>query len=116
MSVRGDLARLIDELPEAQLERAKDILEELAREYPAHSLTRLDEETGVWRVAHPGQRPRPSLRWPALGPAAVGSSILLGWVSGSAAGPIVAVVGAAVGLILGDLVDQTREAGDPVES
>jgi len=52
------------------------------------------------------------LRWPHLGPVAVGTAILLGWGVGIIGGPLLAGVGAAVGLVVGDRLDQRTVAAD----
>ena len=53
------------------------------------------------------------LRWPHLGPAAVGAALILGWFAGMVAGPLVAIIGAMLGLLLGDRLDQhTAAAAD----
>jgi hypothetical protein len=63
--------------------------------------------------AVPPSAPGALLRWPQLGPAAVGAAVLLGWAVGIAAGPLAAIIGAVLGLVLGDHLDQhTAAAAD----
>ena len=46
------------------------------------------------------------LRWPALGPVAIGAAVLVGWTASFAGGPLAAIVGTSLGLFLGDWLDQ----------
>jgi hypothetical protein len=116
-AVKDEILRLADELPDddlvevvaelrgrAELRAQGAVLK--AEGHVTGSLIIDDSRPAQQRQ----QQSKLGLRWPHLGPAAVGGAVLLGWFVGLVGGPLVAVVGAALGLVLGDQLDQRTTA------
>ena len=54
-------------------------------------------------------RPRPRIRFPHLGPGAIGACVLGAYAVGWFLGPMAGLGGAILGMIAGDLLDQSQE-------
>ena len=116
-AVRNELERLLDDLPEEDL---VELVAEIRGRAGLRAHTVLNAQghvTGSLMVGDSTPAPEQSrqlsklvLRWPKLGPAALGAGVLLGWAAGLAGGPLAAILGVAVGLVLGDRLDQHNAA------
>ena len=99
-----DVDWLVQVLRKRTEERAVPVSAALSRDKPVP-----DKHSGTATAATSAE----ILRWPHLGPAAVGAALILGWLAGMAAGPLVTILGAVLGLLLGDRLDQhTAAAAD----
>ena len=100
MTTKDALYRLVDQLPDDEVDHVVRVLK---------ACTGYDRGGANRSKSQPGSR-SPQLRWPALGAGSIGASILAASAIGAVVGPLGAIIGAAVGLIAGDLVDQVAPA------
>jgi len=122
---RDELIQLIEDLPDEDIDKFVTALRELSpadaatllrlatslahEDHHAHqvwALEVMDDDKADWsrRYSHAATTPR--VRWPRLGPAALGTAVLLGWIVSMTGILPLAMVGAALGLFLGDRLDQ----------
>jgi len=106
-AVREELERLLDDLPDEDL---VELVAEVRGRAELRAQGVLLKAEGYVTPPPTVQRSMRELRWPHLGPAAVGTAVLLGWFVGLVGGPLVAILGAVLGLVLGDQLDQRTAA------
>jgi len=102
MTTKDTLYRLIDRIPETELDGVVRILENFANNERNGAGTHYDAAgSSLKRSVH--------VRWPQLGPGAIGACVAGAWLLGILVGPIGALVGALLGVVAGDLLDQSQE-------
>ena len=112
--LRHEAVQLIDNLPEEELVvvvaslRARATLTAVGHVGPA--ATDDDSVAGAEIPQHP------KLRWPHLGPGAFGAAVLVGWILSYPGGLPLALLGAVLGALLGDQLDQRNAAAASSES